>query len=597
MKGTINRKLNDILTLTNDPNPEVIEALQSVDVSKLSTNTPVRSTLEESELSNLKDFIESLGILTQTIDNINVKIDLVDQSCEKMLEKLSIGQKGVDEVIDMTSALYTQQEKQRAQLSKIQSFIEEFYLIEEDFRVLESGDMTDKFFESFSRLEASIEKTSMAIRTNQSRCLLDASNSLNQTKERAYQRIYNWLHINSHLFDRQNPTLPAAFHRCLAIIKAKQFLYSFIREEISKVRGIVMGRLFMKILSTGDGDIQPLELISGSDPLQFTGDVFAWVHQSSATEAAFLANILKEQSNNSMIQKSLSIVFDSVCRPIETRIIQAIKGLVRPSDLYQIANICAFYYSTFGEICGVSSGIAKTLSFLKVQATEGFRNSINDSVEGIKSNGKPTQGVIVESIKTIKEITDLHRQSSLTSSFDVASLVEGYAVEIESVVRSSKDPITFQANTLFELLTICKDSRLNVASDISKVVEELTSQIVNLEVEEIFRRCRIIEFLMIINQKIDQPLSTVKGMEESSLRSAIKRFESSLVGSGPIVTPLCEMLSNMEFRISTKERVTLSLFKTYELLFNTVMDVKNGYSNPGSMFKHTPSLFKELLKV
>ena len=598
MKNSIQRKLGDLQTLINDPSIEFIDSLQSIETNKISSNIPVRNSLEENELLNYKDFIENFSTLTNTLDIIFQSINSIDKSCDSMLKKLSIGDKGVDEVLDMTSALYLQQEKQRAQLTKIHSFINEYYLPEEDFQVLETGDINEKFFDIFSKLESSQDRITIALKSNQPRCLIDASTSLNSIKEKAYQRIYQWLHINSHLFDRQNPTIPSIFYKSLIIIKQKPFLYGFIREELSKVRGSVIGRSFMKALSTGDGENPPLESISNIDPLQFTGDIFAWIHQSTASESTFLSILFKESINSPMIQNALGIVYEVVCRPIESRIIQSIKSLVKPSDLYQITNICSFYYSTFSDICGISSNLVKTLSNLRQISSEEFKKSINESVDGIKISIKPSQGNIIETLKSIQEITKLHRQSSLSSSFDIGTLIESYANEIKNSINLSKEPITFKLNSLYELLIICKESKLQSLEDISKEVDELTTQIIHLEVEEILRRCRILDIFTIIKEfNNSQPLSNIKGMEDSTIKSAMKRFESSLVGSGPLITPLCDLISNLELKQSLKLNVSNLLSKNYEQIFNIITDPKNGYSSPTNLFKHTPKLIKEMILI
>ena len=80
-------------------------------------------------------------------------IENLEACCDQMAKNLSINEKGVDEVLDMTTALHNQQENQRSQLAQIHSFIEEYYITEEDISILENGDCNETFFEAFSRLK------------------------------------------------------------------------------------------------------------------------------------------------------------------------------------------------------------------------------------------------------------------------------------------------------------------------------------------------------------------------------------------------------------------------------------------------------------
>ncbi|OHT14420.1 hypothetical protein TRFO_15199 [Tritrichomonas foetus] len=593
MQTNIQRRLVEIEALANDTRPEVIEALSSIDSANISGN--VRNSLEEKELATLNNFIKSFSNLSNAIGTIFKTIDTLDKSCDSMLEKLSIGDKGVDEVLDMTTSLHTQQEKQMHQLNKIHNFIDEFYLPKSDLEILNAGDINDTFFDAFTRLETVQERTTATLRTNQSTCLLDVSASLNKTKESAYQRMYHWLHMNSHLFDSLHPCVGSSYEKCLASIKVKPFHYGFVIDEIAKVRGDVVGRTFLRALTTGDKENKPIEASSGVDPLQFVGDMFAWIHQCTATEAAFLSNLLKEEQTSKNVKNALATVFDALIRPLEPRVQQAIKNLARPADFYQVANICAFFSQTFGDICGMTSSLYRCTETLKLSATEGFKKSISESVEDIRADGKPTQGAITEAIHAVAEITSLHKQSSLSASFDIGTLIDSYANGLKSAIEDCKDSVSFQTNALYELLLVCRDANLMSKTTIGEEVDNLLARIVIDDSNEIFVRCRIHETIAMCDMKTDQPMSTIRGLEPDILRHAINRYESSVLESKKIITPRCDSLSNPDLRQRAHKEVIEQLVTAYKKMYNVVMNPHNGYESPGTMFKHTPELFGELL--
>lgn len=597
MKNSVERKLRELQALARDPDQEVIDALSSIDQESISGNALVRATLEDKELSTLNTFIATFSGLAAHMDKMFTAINTLDDACTSMLEKLSLGDKGVDEVLDMTSSLHTQQAKQRQQLARIHAFIDEYYMSKGDMEMLANGDIGDAFFDVFGKLETAQERTASAMRMNQTQCLLDVSASLTKMKEAAYQRMYHWLHLSAHMFDGSRPSVGSTYEKCLKAVKAKPFLYSFVVDEVAKVRGDVVGRTFLKVLTAGDGDTKPLEASAGVDPLQYAGDLFAWTHQISATEAAFLAGLLKDEQTSKVVKGAMSIVLGSIVRPLEIRVSQAIKGLVRPPDLYQVVNVCAFFESTFGGICGLTSPICQCCGTMKTTATESFRASINDSLDGVRSTGKPTQGAINEAIRAVMEITALHRQSSLSESFDVGSLIDNYATGLRSAIHECTESVMFQANALYELLNVCTEANLQSRNAVSDEVSDLMRQIVSTELDDIFRRCRMTEVLILAESKNDRPMSTVRGMEPDVIVAVIKRFETVLLSSGPVVTPLCDLLQNQELRQKARIALADKLSATYELLYNIVMDPINGYDSTGTMFRHVPSLVREMIMV
>ena len=595
MQSLVESRLKRIQDLAQNPDPEVIDALSSID--SVSNSGNIQSTLEEKELETLNTFIRSFSGLAQTIETMFKTIDALDKSCDSMLSKLSLGEKGVDEVLDMTSSLHTQRGKQQQQLTKIHNFIDEYYLTKAELDTLSSSDINDAFFDVFAKLEAAQGRTAVAMRTNQSQCLIDVSASLNKAKEAAYQRMYHWLHMNSHLFDSLHPSLGANYERCLKTIKEKPFLWGFVVDEIAKVRSDVIGRGFLKALTSGEGETRAIEASAEIDPLQYVGDIFAWIHQSSATECAFLANLLKEEQNSKPVKNAISVVYGSVVRPLELRLTQAIKTLAKPADIYQVANVCAFFANTFGQLCGLTSPLYKCCDSMKLAATEAFKNSISDSINDIRANGKPTHGTITEAIHTVTEITSLHKQSSLSDSFDVGSLIDSYAEGLRAAIQECDDSALFQADALHELLHVAREANLQCKTALSQEVDDLVNRIVATEIDDIYGRCRMKEIILLAETRTGQPMSTVHGMEPDVIAPAIRRFEEVLLSHGPIVTQLCDRLQNNEIRQRARKLVADKLSATYELLFNIVMDPYNGYDSTSSMFRHVPSHIRDTMMV
>jgi hypothetical protein len=146
------------------------------------------------------------------------------------------------------------------------------------------------------------------------------------------------------------------------------------------------------------------------------------------------------------------------------------------------------------------------------------------------------------------------------------------------------------------LFIVCRDAGLQSKTLLADDVDGLVRQLVQNEVSEVCRRCRLTDVLQLI-QAASGPLSTIRGLEPDLMRAAIKRFETVLLGSGPIVTPLCDLLQNPELKQRARQGVADGLAKTYGTLFDVVTNPGNGYDSTGSMFKHTPSLLRDTIMV
>jgi hypothetical protein len=262
-----------------------------------------------------------------------------------------------------------------------------------------------------------------------------------------------------------------------------------------------------------------------------------------------------------------------------------------------MVNLCAFYTTTFGNICGFASPLSKCCDALKLNATKELQASITASINDTRGNGRPTQGAILEALRAVTEVATLHKNSALSESFDIGSLIDSYAVGLRASIADCGGAPVFQMNALFELLTVCRDGNVGCRGAVADDVEALFRRIVNGEVDEIYRRCRIGEVLVLIEAAKGQPMSIVRGLEPDLMRAAVKRFETVLVGSGPIVAPLADTLQSPELRQRARKEIAERLAETYEMMFNVVTDPTNGYDATGTVFKHTPALLRDMMMV
>jgi hypothetical protein len=260
-----------------------------------------------------------------------------------------------------------------------------------------------------------------------------------------------------------------------------------------------------------------------------------------------------------------------------------------------MVNLCSFFTTTFGGICGFTSPLSKCCDALKLNATAQFKTSINESINDAR--GRASQAAIRDALRAVADVTNHHRNSALSDAFDIGSLIESYAAGLRVSIGECGEGPVVQLNALFDLLVVCRDANLQCRAAVADDVENLLGKITAGEVDELCRRCRVGDVIQAIHAASGAVISTIRGLEPDLVRAAIRRLETTLVGSGPIITPVVDLLQNVELRQRARKDVADRLAQIYELLFNVVTDPANGYDSPGTMFKHTPALIRDMMMV
>lgn len=587
MRSTIQRKLTQLSSLCNSPSADLVSALSSLD--RDFDCDDVRSSVEAKELSLISDFVDRFSPLCSRISAVRASLDALDRSCDAVLRKLSVGERGVDEVLDTTTSLRAQQSRQQQQLQSINAFIDRFYLRAADAEALRSGDIGPAFFAALRALDAAASRAAAArAEADAALCLDDALRALAQERDAALQRAHAWLHSHAGALSAPQPAL-ATHRECLRLLRAREFLFGFAVDEVAKVRGNCVGGAFVRALPS-------LDARAAAAPLQYVGDLFAWAHQSAATEGALLSQLLDEAPSSPHVRGALATVLDALLPPLESRVASAVRSLARPADLYQAANVCTYFAGVFGDVCGLSSSVCRAIGGLRDAAAEAFRKSVSDTIDGMRRGGRASPGDIAEALRTVAEITDTHAQSSL-ASFDIGVLIDAFVGSLREAVRDARGSEAFRANAMYELAVVCRNANLQSRREVERESEEMAQKIVDAEVDDVLNRSRMAEVLMLAESKRELPLSNVAGLDKNILNSCIRRFETVIVGSGPMIMPVCDTIQNPELKHRTRRKVTDRLAKVYEDLFNAVMEPKNGYDSPNTMFKYTPALVRDMISV
>lgn len=272
-------------------------------------------------------------------------------------------------------------------------------------------------------------------------------------------------------------------------------LYEDALSVLSQTRSSAISNMFIEALTRGvdlskgsgagsgreGGTARPIEL-HAHDPIRYVGDILAWIHQAMAGEREFLESLfgmkdtgrfvgaprpsipsveydpsasLQMKSSDSQrsddgndegrLRALLDKNLEACQRPLRLRIQQTIKSHSSISSIttYQIYQLLEFYKVLLRKVMGSSALLYKLLLELCSFAYQSFRRTLEEQGQSIlQTTGAGSAqlnpgaelrvpNVIRDSLASLKEIMQVHRQSLLDPEDRARNEREGTTTEEE----------------------------------------------------------------------------------------------------------------------------------------------------------------------
>lgn len=93
-----------------------------------------------------------------------------------------------------------------------------------------------------------------------------------------------------------------------------------------------------------------------------------------------------------------------------------------------------------------------------------------------------------------------------------------------------------------------------------------------------------------------QPLAEMEGMSPAALSECLKAFFGLILGSENSL-PEFEQMQVPSLRSEACLQLARSLAEAYEVIYNAIMDPKNGYPDPRSLARHPPDQIRTILGI
>ncbi|PON37243.1 Conserved oligomeric Golgi complex subunit [Parasponia andersonii] len=350
----------------------------------------------------------------------------------------------------------------------------------------------------------------------------------------------------------------------------------------------------------------------------------------------------------------LDRIFEGVCRPFKVRVEQVLQSQPSLIISYKLSNTLEFYSYTISDLLGRETALSGTLWTLKDAAQKTFFDILKGRGEKLLRY-PPLVAVdlspppaVRDGVSILLEIIDTHNSMMVPASgkkpdFDpvisallnpIIQMCEQAAEAHKSkgvghssrrnrvssdsaqISKSSVDALlsnsvsaSFSQNSetpskifLINCLSAIQQPLLGheVAAEyvkkLGEMIENHVGILVGKEVEGILRKCNLLQKMHHFRSSVGAPLVEIEDTSPTSLSECLKSFFGLILGSESSL-PEFEQMQVPKLRSEASVQVARSLAEAYELIYEAIMDPKNGYPEPKSLARHPPHQIRTILGI
>lgn len=495
----------------------------------------IESELIRNQLNILKQYQPIVKQLKQIEVKLNKLSELSVQTNDKINKNFDFSNKLNLEIKDLND------NKRLIGLKKnlLISFKEKFTLNEYEEFVLNSGDLNNEFFTTLARAERINENCSILLSLDNPQLGLKIIAKSNQMINRSIDRIVSYTNKTlGNMYSLSSKSRLATLHQCFKYLQNKLNYFNSIVNTFSESRSKVLVDEFNRQVQgdfevNGQGrsssissDSRPIYM-SAHDPVRFVGDLLAYVHSVSVNESETITSIFTMGDDNdkefeNIIQDVTDKILQSLSRPIKARVEQIVTTETKLSTLVQIFNLVELYNIMFTKQLGKAGNIVETVKQLIKVCQGRIFMIISNRLATIKNKNltkldlnldlQPPEWIIefysdilpiVDQIttETILNLSPEENEKFLNLIVNEPIQVFNEHVDHNKVFSEKKDVLIIKSNFLDLILskTIPVSLLSEKVLEVNEMIDKLTEEITQLELNNMLGQCGLYDYFNIIN--------------------------------------------------------------------------------------------------
>ncbi|CDF34951.1 unnamed protein product [Chondrus crispus] len=555
---------------------------------------------------------------------------------DKLTARLSGARSGASKVVAQTSQLRAKLSDSEHRAAVSGAFLQRFVLSPDQMTALESDTVDASFLGALHKLEKIHDNSRVLLRMKNQRAGLEALEFAATKREEAYEKVFRFVQAQCGTLDvdaEEQEEEAALLRQAIRALRARPMLLRFCAEEVGSARRASLVSRFVSALTKGGpgGMPRPIEL-HAHDPMRYTNDMLAWIHQALASEKELTNRLFTADANESdertkshneeLALKVLNTVFDALCRPFRIRFEQALEQTLPVVVLYRLASLLEFYASTMSQLLGRDAALPEMLMECNSIAMYGFFSAWKSKMESFRVAGIGPSEDLMPPVAVNQSMTRLDEiMATLDASLTPEDARQGQISAVLEVILNPLQALCESMSTKrlaaleqHVFMANCIDSMrmpLMAYSFATSRVEQLTKtadvhidHYIRLSSVIVLRRCGLADRARILSEakqaaadttrsEKDEgssaskggfiPLSKVAGMDAEALSISVKNFYAMLFGGSTIGSsealqpPHVSNITNVRARNRARAAVAEILARTHTEIYNAVQDPANQY--------------------
>jgi len=463
--------------------------------------------------------------------------------------------------------------------------------------------LTVEFFAVFEKIQRIQQNVSILMKIGHQTTAVEIMDQMGLFQETALEKIYRWAQVNCK--NVENPELAEILSKALSYLQIRPMLLKYVLDEYCVHRRSLVVRSFIDAL-TGVGSIKGIELIGSTDPSRYIGDMLAWIHQEIPGEKENLLILLKYCKNDrdEKVATCLATILDGVCRPLNVRIEQTLLCGLDCVVMNKIDLLIQFYIATV-DLVVPGSNLLVTLRELQTLCHQTFVNQLKNQVQAelgeFRHPGSDLSppASIKSLLAILKELLHESRNSSNPehSQTLISLIVTPLIVQINDISNrlGSPDKGVYLCNCLNEIIRIL-DTFVPATPIHKTLTGQIEGQIDRLSSEQsswLVAQLGIGHIYTILHEKIDEPLSTVPGMDATSINIFVNKLDTLMANPESVLLPQIIHIYDQKTKRTIQGQSFRILVAIYKQVYEAVINPKNQY--PKDLLSLEPSKLEESL--
>ncbi|XP_053599878.1 conserved oligomeric Golgi complex subunit 6 [Plodia interpunctella] len=549
---------------------------------------------------------DKLRILINSLSSLETAV-------KDMSNRLHESKTKTHHLISQTTKLKDERKKTEKKLIWVDAFVKTFQISAEQneylYNVSIKTPLTVDFFDTLSQIEKLYDNCKILVKCWYETSAFDIMEIIGMQQEVAIEKLYHWTIGACVSIDSPNNALVP---KALAKFQNRQVLFSNIVDEYCSARKATTVQAFIDALTKGTEGSKPIEFYA-NDAKRYIGDILTWVYQIIPIEKENLNTLFKfcEMSDKGQqITDALTCIMEAICPLLKVRAELILKPDKDPLVLWSITNLITYYKDVIK--CVMPTGhLIDTFDELLKKSEDIFLITLDGKIQRELSHGVKAPPVDLNPSIVVADLVtflrDLLAVMNITNNInnDDRKIITIHildpllhAINETACHLSSTDMSVYMLNCIYHiqctlsLYTVMDDYNERLQAQSEAQIDTLTSEqasylVANLNLGPIYT---------ILQEKTSGPLSTLPGMDMSTLKQFLNKFDMFLVSPEVYMLPQLNLLLSHTHKSYVKKRAFEVIIAIYDQLYVAVHDPNNGYSDPNLVMRRTPEEVNNLLK-